>query len=395
MSNKQYQRIMKKLLFIAAVLFAAVSANAQDENNALVSLLKVNFEGVAPSYTPTGDKLIIVEPTDEGLALSNPDNYDNLWSQSEMVLTDDCLTFQKKHNYIVRLTIKVPHKGEKYHFDNVLYTVLVGNNTYQTQSRAGINGDDDFQVVDVEIPRFPYDIEGDGHIAIRPQFIKGYTTTLKEVEVFEEIIQESPVVDGMKLICEKNWEGVEAGILWDGEKPDWDYEGTAGGVALTNPTLREQIWAPQMIVINDFDLEQNHNYIVRLTMKIPSDGTYNVRMGNWDASFQYELPVAGSDDWQVIDIQFPDFGGEIKTETGNLIENSFVILGCGWVAGTTIVKKVEVYEVLGSSARGGTTAIKAVKAKDNDDTIYNLAGQKVGASYKGIVIQNGKKRIVH
>ena len=39
---------MKKiLLFIVAALFVAVSANAQDENNALVSLLKVNFEGVS------------------------------------------------------------------------------------------------------------------------------------------------------------------------------------------------------------------------------------------------------------------------------------------------------------------------------------------------------------
>ena len=56
--------------------------------------------------------------------------------------------------------------------------------------------------------------------------------------------------------------------------------------------------------------------------------------------------------------------------------------------------KVEVYEMAGSGARGGTTAIKAVKAADTDDTVYNLAGQKVGASYKGIVIQNGKKRIV-
>ena len=387
---------MKKLLFIMAVLLTAVRANAQDEGDALISLLKVNFEGVTPSYTPTGDNLMIVEPTDEGLALSNPTNpvdFDNR-GLSEIVLTEDCLTFQKKHNYIVRLTIKVPHKGEKFYFDRVLYAVLVGNNTCQIQSRTGINGDDDFQVVDVEIPRFPYDIEGDGHIAIRPQFIKGYTTTLKEVEVFEEIIPESPVIDGMKLLCEKNWEGVDAGIFWDGEKPDWDVEGTDEGVALTNPTLKAEGWAAQMGVITEFDLEQNHNYVVRLTMKAPSDGTYIVRMGNWDASSLYELPVAGSDDWQVIDVQFFDFGGEIKTETGNLMENCFVILQCGLVVGATVVKKVEVYEVLGSGARGGTTVIDSVKAVKSDGQMYNLAGQKVDASYKGIVIQNGKKRIV-
>ena len=42
----------------------------------------------------------------------------------------------------------------------------------------------------------------------------------------------------------------------------------------------------------------------------------------------------------------------------------------------------------------GATAIQQVKAgKAEDGARYNLAGQKVGASYKGIVIQNGKKFI--
>ena len=36
-----------------------------------------------------------------------------------------------------------------------------------------------------------------------------------------------------------------------------------------------------------------------------------------------------------------------------------------------------------------------MKATNADGAIYNLAGQKVDASYKGIVIQNGKKRIAH
>ena len=31
---------------------------------------------------------------------------------------------------------------------------------------------------------------------------------------------------------------------------------------------------------------------------------------------------------------------------------------------------------------------------DNDAPMYNLAGQKVGKNYKGIVIQNGVKRIL-
>ena len=40
---------------------------------------------------------------------------------------------------------------------------------------------------------------------------------------------------------------------------------------------------------------------------------------------------------------------------------------------------------------GGSTGINSVKAAAIDGAIYNLAGQKVNASYKGVVIQNGKK----
>lgn len=43
----------------------------------------------------------------------------------------------------------------------------------------------------------------------------------------------------------------------------------------------------------------------------------------------------------------------------------------------------------------GTTGIKDVKAAANADeaATYNMAGQKVGKNYKGIVIKNGKKTV--
>ena len=39
----------------------------------------------------------------------------------------------------------------------------------------------------------------------------------------------------------------------------------------------------------------------------------------------------------------------------------------------------------------GSTGIQSAKAAAIDGAIYNLAGQKENASYKGVVIQNGKK----
>ena len=41
----------------------------------------------------------------------------------------------------------------------------------------------------------------------------------------------------------------------------------------------------------------------------------------------------------------------------------------------------------------GTTAIENVKVKKADGVVYNLAGQKVGNDFKGIVIKDGKKFI--
>jgi hypothetical protein len=46
------------------------------------------------------------------------------------------------------------------------------------------------------------------------------------------------------------------------------------------------------------------------------------------------------------------------------------------------------------AAKAGGSAINAVKKAANaDGAIYNIAGQKVNASYKGLVIKNGKKYI--
>jgi hypothetical protein len=41
-----------------------------------------------------------------------------------------------------------------------------------------------------------------------------------------------------------------------------------------------------------------------------------------------------------------------------------------------------------------STGIKAVGQSADSHPVYNLSGQKVGTGYKGVVIQNGKKRLV-
>ena len=197
-----------------------------------------------------------------------------------------------------------------------------------------------------------------------------------------------------KMIYSMNWEGVEYPAVCEDPYDPW--KTTDEGLALLNPERQEFAGSNTILIsTGGFSLEEHHDYMVRLTLKVPSDGTFVVNMGNWLTNCIKEVPVSASDDFQVIDIPFLDFWGDITDREFKPIENdAHVRLAIGWVAGTTVLKKVEVYELAGSTARGGDkTAINAVKATNADGAIYNLAGQKVDASYKGIVIQNGKKRI--
>lgn len=43
---------------------------------------------------------------------------------------------------------------------------------------------------------------------------------------------------------------------------------------------------------------------------------------------------------------------------------------------------------------GIATGIRSVEADADSHTRYNLSGQRVGQDYRGIVIENGRKRVV-
>ena len=194
----------------------------------------------------------------------------------------------------------------------------------------------------------------------------------------------------VNLIYSMNWEGVDYPMT--DISPDDPWKTTNEGLAIYNPEKQEYAGSTWTIISGGgFSLEKNHDYVVRLTMKVPSDGTYQVNMGSWATNVNTQVPVTGSDDFQIIDAEFPLFASDAENVEG--LETCHVILQNGWVVGTTVIKKVEVYEKLGSGVRYDKTAVNAVKATNADGVIYNLAGQRVDTSYKGIVIRNGQKRL--
>ena len=187
--------------------------------------------------------------------------------------------------------------------------------------------------------------------------------------------------NGMRLIFEKDWANEDYIVIWEFEKPDWSYEATDEGLAIINPTMKQSSWVVETSITGaKLSLEEGHDYIVRLTIKVPSEGIYGMLFGGWEYSQISEIVVPAKDDFQVFDVFFPNF-------SGNTWRDGYVTLGSGKVVGTTVLKKVQVYE----KQKSGTAAIKPVKPVKGDGAIYNLAGQKVSASYKGIVIKNGKK----
>ena len=209
----------------------------------------------------------------------------------------------------------------------------------------------------------------------------------------ESYIPKHVYENGIRLVSEKNWEEETDCSVWymfpDGEK-DIAPKLIDDGLALTNPSLQAQIWLPESIVSShDISLDKGSDYIVRLTMKVPSDGTYQVNMGTWESNNSNEFTVTASDDFQVFDVEFPDFTKDV--EKFDNLKNCRVLLHYGWVVGTTILKKIQIYEK--EKTEDGISVLKTVKSVNADDTIYNLAGQRVDASYKGVVIKNGKKYV--
>ena len=192
--------------------------------------------------------------------------------------------------------------------------------------------------------------------------------------------------NAQELIAEVDFTTATEFTGWNqfGDGQEGSVELKAGeGLAITVGSQTGQLWQPQTMVIPDgtFNVEEDGNYKVVVEAKFPTAGTLQINMGTWGSNDQTTADVPASDDFQTVEIEFPAFA--------YTLEGCHLLFQNGDFLGTTIVKSVKVIDL-----NGDPNGIEAVKANQLvNGAIFNLAGQKVNANYKGVVIQNGKKFI--
>ena len=343
---------MKKLFTLVAMALMAVGANAQK----LVAEKDWAGQEVPEWYfiQYADGQAGEAKAGAEGMEITVGSQTGELWQPQVQVM--DGLLLEEDHNYKVVVTAKFPSDGT--------LQINMGNWAGRDQYTTDVTATGDFQEVEVDFEGYAYNVadeegKGNGFVLFQCGDFAG-TSIVKKVQVFDmdEEGGEEPVA-GEAVVAEKDWAGAEI--------PEWYFiqyaDGQAGeakagadGMEITVGSQTGELWQPQVQVMDGLLLEEDNDYAVVITAKFPSDGTLQINMGNWAGRDQYTTDVVATGDFQEVTVDFDGYAYNVADEEGK--------------------------------------GIKSVKKADKaDGATYNLAGQKVNASYKGVVIKNGKKFI--
>ena len=209
---------------------------------------------------------------------------------------------------------------------------------------------------------------------------------------FINIIEEGNVEETFKLelVAEKDWTGCKEEDLlayYIGNGQEASVYASEEGIVISLSELFVMEDYPTVMILDGFNLEQGKSYLVRITAKISSDGQLNARMGRY---YYNAIPgrstiVEANNDYQEIDFYFTDYNSLTDGDAQ-------ILLFCGYLVGTTIVKKVQLFETT-------TTKIVGIKAdKDNILGIYDLHGIRRNKLSKGLNIiktKDGKTKKIY
>ena len=189
------------------------------------------------------------------------------------------------------------------------------------------------------------------------------------------------------IIAEKDWTGCTTDdLLWyqfaDGQ--EGTVEATDEGIAITNYEVYSVIWQPQTMVLDGVSLEAGRTYIVRITAKIPHDGKIQVNMDHWEGKDddvgpweQYTVNVSGSNKFQTIEVEFPNYPYTSDGDAHVLFQNGFIV-------GTCVVKKVEIIDLYAKPTAVTITANNYVRGYgDNNPSFgYTTSGGTLNGTPK-------------
>ena len=359
---------MKKFFTLVAMALMAVGANAQE------LIAEVDFT-TATEFTGwnqfgDGQEGSVELKAGEGLAITVGSQTGQLWQPQTMVIPDGTFNLEEDGNYKVVVDAKFPTAGT--------LQINMGSWSANDQATFPVEASDDFQTIECLFEGWSVNAEG-AHLLFQNGDFLG-TTLIRSVKVYNLDAGGEGTV-----LYENDFTGITEFTGWnqfgDGQ------EGSVGvdpdGVAITVGSQTGQLWQPQTMIVPDgsFNLVEDGNYKVVVVAKFPTAGTLQINMGSWSANDQATFPVEASDDFQTIECLFE--GWSVNAEGAHLLFQN------GDFLGTTIVKSIKIIDLDGEG-----TGIEAVKANQPaNGAIFNLAGQKVNANYKGVVIQNGKKFI--
>lgn len=139
-------------------------------------------------------------------------------------------------------------------------------------------------------------------------------------------------------------------------------------------------------------IQLNASNGVYIITGLAKDDVVNIRFASAKSSEERTFTITNGDKESIKATVSEDGEGKTKAD---VVEETITVASNGNLKLTQSkginVKAITINADLPEA--GGGTGIKNVTTTANSSAIYNLAGQKVSESYKGVVIQNGKKMI--
>ena len=393
---------MKKLFTLVAMALMAVGANAQK----VIAEIDWSQEAAFNNWC-SGENGSTAVVGAEGLEINVPAAGENYWNPQTVVLNvegekvadnpDAPAFLEEDGQYKVVITAKHPA-------GHLQVNLGTWDDGVSLQKDFDVAEAADFEDIEIDFSEgWPADCFSNIHVLWQSGALPGLSV-LKKIQVIDLDGEEGGEQGGegeggeggSAIVGEIDWSQEAAFNNWcSGENGSTAVVG-AEGLEINVPAAGENYWNPQTVVLNiegekvadnpdaPAILAEDGRYQVIIVAKHPA-GHLQVNLGTWDdgVSLQKDFDVEEAADFHEIVVDFSEGW------PADCFSNVHVLWQSGALPGLSVLKSIQIIDL-----DADPSAIKNVKAsKKFEGAIYNLAGQKVNASYKGVVIKDGKKYI--